>query len=362
MFFGPANVPGTAAHRRKTYANTNAITDYEADLTSRDREKQKHAVRRYINETIKGDWEWEWPQPLGGQDDSDTHSLNDPEIEWKERDEWLSDNSEPGDSPPIPGSAIVFDTKMFKSTPSPFRFENPDGVGETIQKSQRDRKRRRKRRNKEEMKYNDGVRCFNERRDAWTRARHVPAPPRKRSVQTNGSSEGDGSSTAVDNEDDDGWEDSDTEIPIAPPLLPPTNAMRASIKPDAYSTIYDKVVMQQLTPSCPMNLSDVVRSCVQGWKRDGEWPPKVTQPDPVAGKKKPRKLSVAGIFGLDKDKDGQKEPGSPGTLRRSLQRFMSLGKDHDKFAPSPATPGLQGSEKSKEVEKVKEDTLKPPFS
>jgi hypothetical protein len=147
------------------------------------------------------------------------------------------------------------------------------------------------------------------------------------------SSEDGGSSTAIEQEESD-WED-DTEIPIAPPLIPPENAMRASILPSAYNTIYDKVVVQALTPSCPMNLKDVTRSCVQGWKRDGEWPPKSTIPTEAA-KKKARKLSVASLFGLEKhEKEKEKEKDvkkddvekSPttGGIRRSLQKILSLG-------------------------------------
>lgn len=50
--------------------------------------------------------------------------------------------------------------------------------------------------------------------------------------------------------------------------------MRASITPQIYPSLYDKVVVHSLQPSCPVNLSDMVASCVAGWKRDGEWPPR----------------------------------------------------------------------------------------
>jgi Protein of unknown function (DUF4050) len=165
------------------------------------------------------------------------------------------------------------------------------------------------------------------------------------------SSEDGGSSTAVEPDPEDEWEE-DIEIPIAPPLLPPENGMRATITPAAYNTIYDKIILQQLTPSCPMNLKDVTRSCVQGWKRDGEWPAKSSVPDALAGKKKKgRKLSVAGVAGLfglerlsskeekeklEKEKEaeraskegGGKDNAELGGLRRSIQRILKLGKEH----------------------------------
>jgi hypothetical protein len=115
-----------------------------------------------------------------------------------------------------------------------------------------------------------------------------------------------------------------TEIPVAPSLLPATNPIRASITPAAYKTIYDKVVIQSLSPSCPVNLKDIMHSCVQGWKRDGEWPPKGTAPEPMlAGRKKPRKMSVAGIFGLGKNaEEGEKDAGNDSGLRKSIQKIF----------------------------------------
>lgn len=68
----------------------------------------------------------------------------------------------------------------------------------------------------------------------------------------------------------------ETLIPLPRPLLPPQNPMRAAITPSMYNTIYDKVVVHSVQPACPINLADMTRACVAGWKRDGEWPPKTT--------------------------------------------------------------------------------------
>lgn len=66
-----------------------------------------------------------------------------------------------------------------------------------------------------------------------------------------------------------------TLVPIAPPLLPPADHPDlAEITPAIYPTIYSKCVIQSVTPSFPINLKDIVGSLVQGWKEDGEWPPK----------------------------------------------------------------------------------------
>lgn len=342
MIFGH-HASASNAQRRRNFATTNAITDYEADLTSKDRAKQKEAVKKFLTERVRTDWKWEWPRPAPDSDSSPEQPpalerFNSPDEHWKERDEWLSGGSENEADAPIPTTISSPDTPTPNSKTSPFRFESPDGVGETIKRTVYERKRRRKKRLAEEMSWNEGLRCFVGRRDAWTGARRVAKPgmgfsPLKPTTTAQGSSvssEDGGSSTAIEQDEDD-WEE-DIEIPIAPAILPPENAMRASILPAAYNTIYDKVVVQALTPSCPMNLKDVTRSCVQGWKRDGEWPPKGTAQEPA--KKKGRKLSVASLFGLEKHEEkektavsgGEKSPTSEkSAIRRSLQRILSLG-------------------------------------
>ncbi|TVY25138.1 hypothetical protein LHYA1_G006474 [Lachnellula hyalina] len=316
MHFGGNSGPGSVAYRRRAMANTSAITIYEADLASEDRAKQKEAIRKYLGEVVKEDWEWEWPPPISAQNSTTESELHHSELEnpvgleWRERDEWLSGGSDSEPEATMPGLKSSKSPKSPKSPgspKSPFRFDNPDDVGDSIRKMGQERKRRRKKRLREEMEANDGMRCFTERRDAWTGARHVPAithtlPVPKRQSQ----SSGDGSSTAVDLEEtDDDYEDDDTEIPIAPPILPPTNDMRKSITPDAYNTIYDKVILQSLTPSCPMNLKDVTRSCVQGWKRDGEWPPKSVPESPGTRR---RRMSVADLFSSGKRQTTPKQP------------------------------------------------------
>ena len=95
--------------------------------------------------------------------------------------------------------------------------------------------------------------------------------------------------------------------------------MRASISPSVFPALYDKLVVNGLTPSCPVNLSDMIRACVVGWKRDGEWPPRATmEPAPVR-KKKRKSGDAAGqrrmSLRLGKDGDG-------GALRRSMQKFF----------------------------------------
>jgi len=340
MLFGnKANL----TQRRRSLATSSAVTEYEADLTSKDRAKQKAAVQRFLAERVKQDWQWEWPrnEPSEAPLEPPTESTDTCEGQWKQRDEWESNASEDGED-----VARQPTLHLPESKDSPIQIESSNLVGGALAKRANDRRRRRKERLAEEMTWNDGVNCFVQRRDAWTCARHVSHRPdgfsRIHKVKSSASaSEGEGSSTAIDDEAseyEEGWE-TDTEIPIAGPLLPPENAMRASITPAAYNTIYDKVIVQQLTPSCPMNLKDVTGSCVQGWKRDGEWPPRSSVPEPKK-KQRTRSMSIASMLGLERHsapekpqgvesvtekKDTEKSNQPVGGIRRSLQKILSLG-------------------------------------
>ncbi|KAJ5495970.1 hypothetical protein N7539_001086 [Penicillium diatomitis] len=63
-------------------------------------------------------------------------------------------------------------------------------------------------------------------------------------------------------------------VPVAPPFISNSNPVRATITPTIYPSIYSKVVVQGLTPTIPINLADLTNAMVQGWKADGQWPPK----------------------------------------------------------------------------------------
>ncbi|KAF7866891.1 hypothetical protein EAF04_005732 [Stromatinia cepivora] len=353
------NVVKSKTTRRKmarVKAHPNALTIYEAELTSNDRATQKEAVRQYLEKNVKQDWNWVWPaeesDPIDimealvknpSLDEAQNTSMDSPTYkeEWRERDIWESDPSgSEGEDPTSPKGPININSPDKESL---FRFDSPDGVGQLVKQRQAARRRRHKKKLAAEMEWNTGVHCYVERRDAWTCARRVPPPtgrePRgieNTPVHTNGNPH-----KAVDDfSDSEGW---DTEVPIAKSLLPPDNAMRASINPQAYSTIYDKVIIQSLTPSCPINLSDVIQSCVHGWKRDGEWPPTSSVPEPsLAGKKKQRRLSMLSILGLNSPETkvptpvAEKSPQTPNSIKKGLQKLWKRG-DKVKGAPEGGT-------------------------
>lgn len=349
-------------------ANTNALTTYEADLNNKDRAKQKEAVRRFLEENIEEDWHFQWPQSTGKTGSigfvDELGNTGRQAQRWKERDEWLSNTNDSDDDPAMPTTASP-DTATPTSEHGGFKFESPDDVGDAVKKRELERKQRRERKLQAELEVNPGLRCFVARRDVWTGARKVKrnsvttrssktlteataSPPSNSQDAVRSQNGTDVEDSATDNHTNgydidssaSSFEDEATEIPVAPPLLPPTNPMRASISPAAYPVIYDKVVLQNLAPSCPVNLQDIINSCVQGWKRDGEWPPKGGAPEASirVQRKKARKLSVASILGLGRVISGDKKEGAIGEangavgsgesgIRKGLSKIFGKGKD-----------------------------------
>lgn len=115
--------------------------------------------------------------------------------------------------------------------------------------------------------------------------------------------------------------DPPTLVPVAPPLVPLSNAVRAAITPQTYPSIYSKIVVQGLAPTIPVNLGDVVRAMVEGWKRDGEWPPRSRYEEGEGEKRAVGEEVVDGgrvrrgvgrvkrVFGMGEKEEGDEEDG-----------------------------------------------------
>ncbi|KAI6085073.1 hypothetical protein F4821DRAFT_241495 [Hypoxylon rubiginosum] len=327
-----------------------AATDYDPDLVSRDKTKQKEAIKRFLAEKVRNDWHFEWSRPTEKSDSAGAGSRA--PVKTQEDDDLVAEGTDSDNDAPSVYSTVSEDLAHFRprkewlsdmpddseaddppDSPSAYRFDTPDAVGTTVKSVALAKSAKRRKALRDEMEWNDGLACFNARRDAWTgakaaRVRPKPvsqtptSPTAKRlsfwghlgsspppmsptepvSVTSPLSPSGtrtSGDTTVVASSDAEfreakSKEDTstfpvETLIPLSRPLLPPTTPMRASITPAAYITIYDKIVLQSATPSCPINLNDVVRSCVTGWKRDGEWPPRSTEPPPVVAVRKKKK-------------------------------------------------------------------------
>ncbi|KAM0492563.1 hypothetical protein D7B24_000877 [Verticillium nonalfalfae] len=416
--------------------------DYDVDLLSKDKAKQKEAVRRHLEEKVRNDWDFVWPpvsaaasvpapvppqstengddvaadptpqppaetspsEPQLGDDsvtaaaernresteealddgpDSDAESVystvsEDP-VHYRPRLDWVSDLSD-DEAPPM--------------SLSPFRFDTPEAIGAAVKASVVDKQAQRRRAVREEMQWNEGLACFEARRNAWTGAKtvrvrqkpispstsfaslspkrlfqrtsvppspaHHSSPPQQRRSNDASTTNSDGYDSKDGSRDLSAQRSKDsshsttsapstaaysveTLLPLAPPLLPPNNPMRASITPAVYLSLYEKVILHNLTPSCPVNLSDMIRACVTGWKRDGEWPPRPAPADPmslVAVRKKKRASAGAGdglgtarrmSFGfLGRGGGGEKagaeeSKGVAKGIRGSLQRVLGIG-------------------------------------
>ncbi|KAL2753745.1 hypothetical protein ACRALDRAFT_2029509 [Sodiomyces alcalophilus JCM 7366] len=419
--------------------------DYDPDLWSKDKAKQKEAIKTHLARKVRNDWEFIWPspsppppppspphhpppptlepvvdQPEAPSDPPPAAPAVDPESVHSAHptDDELEDHPHPDSDAESVYSTVSEDPVHFRprlewtsdlsddnmpsrSSLSPFRFDTPDAVGSSVKASVTEKRAQRRRALREEMTWNEGLACFEARRNAWTEAKTVrvrpksspspspsPSSPlsslsprrlfRRPSIPTSPTHpvvslppqqrrSNDTSTAASDASKDNELtshhtKDStqsttasattanlpvETLLPIPPPILPPNNPMRASITPAIYISLYEKVIVHNLTPSCPVNLADMIRSCVAGWKRDGEWPPRPSAVDPtsvVAVRKKKKRPSVAsgekqtgsrrmsfGFLGRgEKTTVETEEASSPARgIRRSLQRVLGFGQ------PSP---------------------------
>jgi hypothetical protein len=119
--------------------------------------------------------------------------------------------------------------------------------------------------------------------------------------------------------------------------------------------------VHSLTPSCPVNLSDVLRSCVVGWKRDGEWPPRSADvPPPVIAVRQKKQTNGAihsrgpsagrrmslGFLGRRESAAGDTQVGDPAPedvgsggkgIRRSIQRVLGIG--HERSGSNASNTG-----------------------
>lgn len=398
------------------------------DLFSKDKYRQKDTIKKYLAAKVKDNWNFQWSPPRKSKarvtkKPYDTDEEKNPSVKESEPEairvdsakDIRDDASEDADAQAHVDSSALSDSgsdhedvdadNNDDDTDSIYSVVSEDavnyrprmdwysdisedeatitsvivGADSAARTSVLEKKAQRRRAAREEMTWNEGLACFQARRDAWTGAKTVrvrskpvvspPVSPRSRRfffrrsisgsppslslVKSNSLADSrsgtasDASSLVKDEKDfsKQGSKDSDqnsdrllpveTLLPIPHPILPPTNGFRASITPSIYLSLYDKVILNSLQPSCPINLSDMMRSCVMGWKRDGEWPPKPSAPEPsvAAGRRKKAKMvsgttgsSIGvtarrmslGLLGRDKDENGI-------GIRKSLQKALGLG-------------------------------------
>lgn len=250
----------------------------------------QRAARRFLTERVRNDWDWPTLPEYWSASDEEVRGIS----EFRER--YYGESATESDPEPEPESI------------SPYKFDSPDSVGDAVELKSHNRKRRRRAALESEMDWNTGLACFVGRRDAWTGAAAVEKygtnrPPKSDQVLDDSSSGDTGSGTPdtsvvaakLQNEENikvgndvptSNNHPYEPRVPVPQRLLA-DNSIRKSVTPKVYPDIYSKIVVSGRSPAVPINLSDMTRALVVGWKESGEWPPKAAPLDPLVGRKKP---------------------------------------------------------------------------
>ncbi|KAL1954455.1 hypothetical protein VTO42DRAFT_1179 [Malbranchea cinnamomea] len=306
------------------------------------------AARRHLLEIVRSDWSYD-PSSSASAAQSSAASrpdLDSDVIEWRPREQEDTSCSEQegerGRSSP-------------RAARDPYRFENPDAVAQSII----ERRNRRLKRLQEEMQWNEGLKIWMARRDAWTGAK--PSRAQRSTATTLEPVSTSGDVATISNEDERAetaergsqdlttegrgaasqrpLENSDTQpssvvevpeetlIPVVQPNSLHGDNARAPITPNAYSTIYSRLILQSNAPTVPLNLKHVTRALVHGWKQNGEWPPK---PTPRKEVQMARRRGVASAAVGSEATPGEIEVHAPqkhkrsGSLGETMKKVFSL--------------------------------------
>jgi len=269
-------------------------------------------ITRKLQEAVRSDWEY--PQPS-------IHTAISPSAgepsEYRERYYGSTDDSdeEEGGQNDHESQESSEDEEQ-----DPYQFDSPDSVGKTVERKLQRRKTRKHKALEEELQYNEGLCFFLHRRNAWTGAMTETEIETQRSLQDQAalnsphralSTSSDSSDTAPspdslpnasgDNPDNttftlpatitayhsDPFQSptnpesiTDVLIPACTPIISPSNPIRASMMSRPHSELYEKVVRDNRSPAIPINLAHMTNVIVQGWKDEGNWPPKNGLPEP----------------------------------------------------------------------------------
>ncbi|MCJ1250663.1 hypothetical protein MMC30_007891 [Trapelia coarctata] len=246
-------------------------------------------TNREICTNLRNDWDWPSPNPSRNRIEASTP--------WRERESSPSSSSE-------------------QDSPDPYKYDTPDSVAECRE----GKKRKRRERFMEEVAWNEGLRTFVERRNVWTGGAFTTTSPigllkpENPALAESGEAlaptpAGLGGTTPVS-----GLPTSRSSaveiVPLPAPIIPPSNPIRANITSAAYTNIYNKVIVEGITPKIPINLADMTKAITEGWKANGEWPPTVKAPDivPIARRKKAtgKDVGLGQASGSGQDKDGRR--------------------------------------------------------
>ncbi|QDS73931.1 hypothetical protein FKW77_007797 [Venturia effusa] len=275
-----------------------------------EREGNQQAVRdvtRQLHASVRTDWTFPErpPERPGAPAPAEPQS-------YRERYYGTTDDSDSDTAHGSPGLDAMY------------AFDNPDSVGREVDRRLQDRKRKRRKAFEGDMAENPGLLFYAHRRNAWTgavanddprerprpdsdifpanfsnptAARLTDTPASESASQAPANDEAAESSRPASSRDprlpDTPFQHlTDVLVPVATPLIPSSHPVRMTISSRSPSELYDKVVRDQRTPAVPINLSEMIPIIVQGWKDEGNWPPRgPPAPDPLPGRKRVPKLS-----------------------------------------------------------------------
>ncbi|KAK6504730.1 hypothetical protein TWF481_006669 [Arthrobotrys musiformis] len=288
-------------------------------------EKQE-AVRnaQAILASVRRDWEWAEElkksrrrRMAGATAASPTTSTSLPSIQSEEEEdtededdrEYRSRDESDSDDGRQPGSMKAVRSVYPDDEPrSAYRFHDPTAIGGS-KITKEERKARRKKDLEEEMKWNDGLRIWIERRDLWTQADKNGRVPIGKSKFEDVSP-----TTANINPLDldairfqDGlsyrakWKNELLTLTPHYNYASYQNPFYDAVVPDAYPQLYQRIIIKNNTPTIPINLQHMTNALIEGWKADGQWPPKPSRPEASITKKKTVSVGesmVKRVFGI----------------------------------------------------------------
>lgn len=292
---------GSNASRASSISSEAVQSLHDASTT-----QDTRSPKQYLASVVRDDWEY--PEEV-----ADIVSANRAPVNYRLRDE----------------SASEYESNSPKDSQSrgedPYKFDNPDDVGTMVER----RRARRRRLLEQEMTWNDGLRVWTLRRDAWVGAvttRPQPTDRTKSIAETSSSMidqqgrnsklsetilNGHDITTESRSQEEDAQEIKDGPyLPIYPPLFSSSHALRSRIKPSAYPALYSKVVIQGLTPNIPIPLNHMIGALVSGWKAEGNWPPQPTA-ESIAARRKSKKGESA-FQKWKKEQDAKRKAGLAG--------------------------------------------------
>jgi hypothetical protein len=322
--------------------------------------KAAREVNRTLQEKVRADWEY--PRPTQSPAMVSGKSTSAMKLAYRERFYGTTDDSVSDEE----ASSPAYNEHTIEDM---YAFDSPDSVGAELDRKLQERKRKKRKLMEEEMVTNDGLRTFLDRRNAWTGAIEkdkvddwntnlpIPAPPKFNTssdsspvdTPTSSSSKISAPPQAPAPLKDPPIPSVDVLVPVAEPLLPPSNPVRKTLSSRSQSELYEKVVRDSRTPAIPINLAEMMQIIVQGWKDEGNWPPRGNAPEPsIAGRRKRVEKKVGLRDENAKESSGHGILANHKHLRQSVEgvkRIFRLSGDHS-HTPSSPRSGKEGSHHS----------------